>query len=581
MSRLRADKLVNRAATGAPQLTYGASIPVGYGLTGAGGINITGVATAGSFSGALTGNVTGNVTGNINSSGISTLGNTVVGGGTTQLVVTGNARITGILTIGTSSITLDGSSNQVNVGTGVTLHHTNGVQVGGNTLHSTVLTVNNINASGVVTATSFSGSGANLTGIGATTDVRTNSLVVSGMTTATGGLQVGVTTSITVGSSFIKNNAVGLGTTDTTGRNAGVGTAAGTLIFNSSVGAVQFYTGNVWVSIVAGTATGGDVSAGVAPGNGFRYHVFTSPGSFTVSGSGMNIDMLVVAGGGGGGGGMNANNHGGGGGGAGGIAQVTSMPLVSGTYSVTVANSAAAGGTGQIPTQAPVGATGSDSSVVTPHGTVTAKGGGGGGTGPGSVSGKEDSGRPGGCSGGSGAYDTANAQPATQPSQNPGNPFVTNFGNPGGSGGSSSSDAAGGGGGGTGSAGSGTPGSGGGGSNTGGAGGNGQPFPTFAFPLISPIVPSPYSPEMGPAVGPTGLYGGGGGGGSGGNHPTSNQGSGGPGGGMPGGATRTAGGNGRAGTGGGGGGGGGGGDQAGGNGGNGGQGVVIIRYQQN
>jgi len=118
--------------------------------------------------------------------GVSTLGNTVVGGGTTQLVVTGNARITGILTIGTSSITLDGSSNQVNVGTGVTLHHTNGVQVGGNTLHSTVLTVNNINASGVVTATSFSGSGANLTGIGGTTDVRTNSLVVSGVSTFAG-----------------------------------------------------------------------------------------------------------------------------------------------------------------------------------------------------------------------------------------------------------------------------------------------------------------------------------------------------------------------------------------------------------
>jgi hypothetical protein len=42
MSRIRADKIVNRLASGAPQLTYGAEIPVGYGLTGAGGINITG-----------------------------------------------------------------------------------------------------------------------------------------------------------------------------------------------------------------------------------------------------------------------------------------------------------------------------------------------------------------------------------------------------------------------------------------------------------------------------------------------------------------------------------------------------------
>ena len=59
MSRVRADKLVDRNATGAPSLTYGAEVPVGYGITGAGGINITGVATAASFSGNLTGNATG------------------------------------------------------------------------------------------------------------------------------------------------------------------------------------------------------------------------------------------------------------------------------------------------------------------------------------------------------------------------------------------------------------------------------------------------------------------------------------------------------------------------------------------
>jgi len=146
MSRIRANQFTDKAGTGAPTFPNGVQV-----------------------------------------TGVSTLGNTVVGGGTTQLVVTGNARITGILTIGTSSITLDGSSNQVNVGTGVTLHHTNGIQVGGNTLHSTVLTVNNINASGVVTATSFSGSGANLTGIAATTNVVTNSLVVSGITTVAAG----------------------------------------------------------------------------------------------------------------------------------------------------------------------------------------------------------------------------------------------------------------------------------------------------------------------------------------------------------------------------------------------------------
>lgn len=97
-------------------------------------IAAAGISSAGSF-----------ILQNVNSSGVSTFGNTVVGGATTELVVKGNARITGILTIGTSSVTLDGTNNQVNVGTGVTIHHTNGVQVGGNTVHSTGLTINQIN----------------------------------------------------------------------------------------------------------------------------------------------------------------------------------------------------------------------------------------------------------------------------------------------------------------------------------------------------------------------------------------------------------------------------------------------------
>ena len=57
MSRIRADKFVNNAATGAPQLTFGAEIPVGVGLTGAGDINVGGAATIGgslSVGGTLT-----------------------------------------------------------------------------------------------------------------------------------------------------------------------------------------------------------------------------------------------------------------------------------------------------------------------------------------------------------------------------------------------------------------------------------------------------------------------------------------------------------------------------------------------
>ena len=123
-------------------------------------------------------------------SGVSTLGNTVVGGGTTQLIVNGDARITGILTIGTSSITLDGSINQIKVGAGVTIHHTNGVQVAGNTLNSTGLNLNALSVSGVSTITTLQGTtlknyGETINDIGNTGTAATINLANGNFVTAT------------------------------------------------------------------------------------------------------------------------------------------------------------------------------------------------------------------------------------------------------------------------------------------------------------------------------------------------------------------------------------------------------------
>ena len=66
-----------------------------------------------------------------------------VGASGTTLFVNGDARVTGIVTIGPASITLNGINNIINVGTGITLD--------GNT--------------GVISATSFYGDGSTLTGI--------------------------------------------------------------------------------------------------------------------------------------------------------------------------------------------------------------------------------------------------------------------------------------------------------------------------------------------------------------------------------------------------------------------------------
>jgi len=130
MSRIRADKVINRAGTGAPELTYGASIPVGYAITGAGGVNVTGVITATSFTGALTGTAS-----------------------------TATAAATAYGLSGTPNIT---------VGT---------------------IAATSLNASGIVTATSFVGSGANLTGI-SSVSFATTSFGLSG----TPNLNVGITT---------------------------------------------------------------------------------------------------------------------------------------------------------------------------------------------------------------------------------------------------------------------------------------------------------------------------------------------------------------------------------------------------
>ena len=68
--------------------------------------------------------------------------------------------------LGTASGTLnvDGGC-KVQVGTALTLGHTQGVQFHTQNLHSEGFEINQINASGIVTASSFSGSGANLTNL--------------------------------------------------------------------------------------------------------------------------------------------------------------------------------------------------------------------------------------------------------------------------------------------------------------------------------------------------------------------------------------------------------------------------------
>ena len=146
-----------------------------------------------------------------------------------------------------------------------------------------------INVTGVVTATSFAG---DLTG-----NVTSTGVNVTGIVT--------VSSSIKVGDKFIDSTGIGLGTTDTTGRNAGIGTAIGTLIYNSSTLQVEVWDGYGWMGgLNTPFATSGD---NPNPYTGYVSYTFTGPGSFVVSSGAGTVDLLLVGGGGAGGGARGSN----------------------------------------------------------------------------------------------------------------------------------------------------------------------------------------------------------------------------------------------------------------------------------
>ena len=94
--------------------------------------------------------------------GISTFDTINVGSGVT-IESNGQATFTGIVTFGSNSTTI--GDNVINVGTALTLGHTQGLQFHTQNLHSAGFEINQINASGIITASEFRGSGANLSNL--------------------------------------------------------------------------------------------------------------------------------------------------------------------------------------------------------------------------------------------------------------------------------------------------------------------------------------------------------------------------------------------------------------------------------
>ena len=168
-------------------------------------------------------------------------------------------------------------------------------------------------------------------------------------------------------------------------------------------------------------ATGGTI---LTCGN-FKTHVFTGPGTFTVSSAGNangsnSVEYLTVAGGGGGGKGVTGDA--GGGGGAGGYRQNYPSPTTAGLPVSVTAYPISVGSGGAGSSTALTRGTSGNSSIFS---TITSAGGGGGGTlngggcipsyNPGASGGSGGGGAGGGCAG-QGAGGAGNTPP-TSPSQ--------------------------------------------------------------------------------------------------------------------------------------------------------------------
>ena len=228
-------------------------------------------------------------------------------------------------------------------------------------------------------------------------------------------------------------------------------------------------------------ASGGTLIPSSNTKNGYNYHVFTSPGTFTVTDLGKDsgdLEYFVIAGGGGGGTGT------GGGGGAGGVRQSSLSAAVT-SYPITVGSGA------------PTAVFGNASSNGNPSafGPISATGGGRGASGAPSVI---NSASPGGSGGGGMSYPTASS--TTAGSGNAGG-YTPVEGYAGGDGSGNNGGA---GGGGAGGVAANTP---------SGVGGPGAFYSKFAGPLIYPAIPAPAQSSWISAVG-QGYYAGGGGGSS-------------------------------------------------------------------
>jgi TM2 domain-containing membrane protein YozV len=224
-----------------------------------------------------------------------------VGASGTSLLVNGNARITGILTIGTSSITLNGNTDTLTVPNLVVTNNTTGVIAsgvaitvrdgGGNLGNASIIDFgDNLSVSlsaGIATITG-SASGSSSQWVTTTSGIHTLSNVGIGTTNPTSTLTVGGATSTTT------LYVTGVSTF------AGITTVTGNTLFAKqvNVSGVSTFRNNVFVDnylVVNQTSTNPSISVDVGGNSAISmYYDTSSTQSYLVSGN-KNINIKVYS----------------------------------------------------------------------------------------------------------------------------------------------------------------------------------------------------------------------------------------------------------------------------------------------
>ena len=247
MSRIRANKITNKLGTGAIELEKGAHLPIGMGITGAGGLNITGVVTATSFSGsgaALTG---------IDATTIKDSGGNVK----VQAQASG-AVYTGIHTFTTLNATTGAFTGAVSGTTGT---FSGSVSIGGTLTYEDVINVDSV---GIITARA---------GI-----IVTGGTIVGTASTATNVTVADESSDTTCFPTFVTAATGNL--PPKTGSNLTFNSSSGALTAGSFVGDGSGLTGlNVGLSTEALTTAGATVTLDLTKDD----HKITKSGTYTIT----------------------------------------------------------------------------------------------------------------------------------------------------------------------------------------------------------------------------------------------------------------------------------------------------------